>query len=106
MGKIECSVWNNGGEGWGLNILGGPSVRDAHFDRAKSPVFVELNGVAHPFNVSKESFWKDKGACRHIIQKAVRSWVNANDLHKGDRVWLEVVEPYRKFRAVLKEVAA
>jgi hypothetical protein len=101
MEKIECSVWYNSTNDWGLTILGGPNVRDAHFDRARSPVFVELSGTFYPCNVDKDSFWKSTSKrCIHLINVNVKKWADLNGLHSGDHVWLEIIEPYRRFRAI------
>ena len=103
MDKIECSVWNNGKKGWGLKVLGGPKVRRSYFDRAKSPVFVELDGTLFPCNIDKDSFWTK--TCGELINVNLRNWITQNNLTHGDRVWLDILEPYRKFRAVRMEAA-
>lgn len=96
---FECSVWNNGGNGWGFHVLGGLEVRQRFFRRNLSPVRIELDGVLADFNVDKPSFWKK---CPHLINgPAVNAWIRRNGLHAGDHLWLEVVKPYQTFRAVL-----
>lgn len=95
---IECSVWNNGRNGWGLKVLGGTHVRLMHFRRDQSPILVELDGASFPLNVDKKSFWtKD---CGELIGVALRSWIVRHGLTTGDRVWLEVVERHHRFKAV------
>jgi hypothetical protein len=41
----ECSVWNNGGCGWGLKVLGGTDVRRDNFDRHRKTVTLLLDGI-------------------------------------------------------------
>lgn len=95
--RIECSVWNNGGRGWGLRVLGGVDVCKRHFRPAQSPIYVELGGHLFPFNVAKKSFWT---GCGELIGVALRDWIAKNGLSTGDRVMLEVIKPYRTFRVV------
>jgi hypothetical protein len=99
MDRIECSVWNNGGNGWGLRVLGGPQVRRLHFRRKQSPIHVELGGTLFPFNINKKSFWTPN--CGELIKVPLRNWIVRNGLRSGDRVWLEILEPHQTFRAVL-----
>jgi len=96
MTEIRCSVWNNGGSGWGLRILGGPSVRDTHFDRKERVVMVDLDGEEFPFNIDKGSFWRK---CPELIGWPLKNWFAAKGLRSGDRLWLRVVESKRRFRA-------
>ena len=98
MERIECSVWNNGGAGWGLKILGGPRVRSAHFNRSLSPVLVELDGVFFPCNIDKNSFWTD--SCGELISVHLKKWIKQKGFTHSEHVWLEILEPYRKSRAV------
>jgi len=98
MDKIECSVWNNGGTGWGLKVLGGLQARQLYFRRDLSPISVELDGTLFPFNIDKKSFWTRQ--CGELIGIALRNWTMKNRLAAGDRVWLEVVKPYHTFRAI------
>ena len=97
MNRIEYSVWNNGGNGWGLRILGGMRVRDAHFHRAYSPVQIDLDGTLFSFNIDKKSFWT--ASCGELIGVPLRKWVMGNGLASGDRVWLEILWPYQIFKA-------
>jgi hypothetical protein len=97
MDKIECSVWNNGKNGWGLKVLGGPSVRTRHFGALSSPVRVELDGEWAQFNIDKKSFWTP--ACGELIGIALRDWIMKNRLTPGARVWLEIVRPGKAFKA-------
>ena len=100
MNSIECSVWNNGGSGWGLRVLGGLKVRHLHFRRSHSPVLIELDGKWCDPNVDKDSFWNEN--CGELIRKPLSDWINKHNLRTGDLVWLEVLEPHKKFRAILK----
>ena len=99
MEKVECSVWNNGGAGWGLRVLGGPKVRRRHFDPAQNSVSVELDGTCFRFNINKKSFWSQ--GCGELIGVPLRNWISQNNLKSGDRVWLEAVKQYRTFKATL-----
>jgi hypothetical protein len=94
--RLECSVWNNSQSGWGLKILGGPSVRLTHFDRNLSPIIVELDGVDVSVNVNKKSFWNR--TCGELIRKPFADFFKRHDLATGHHVWLEVVEPKRRLR--------
>jgi hypothetical protein len=98
MDRIGCSVWNNGGRGWGLKVLGGPRVRGAHFRRDQSTVYLKLDDALCPINIKKKSFWTP--TCGELISVAVRNWIVEHQLKIRDRVWLEIVEPYRTFKAV------
>lgn len=107
MDRIECSIWNNGATGWGFNILGGSKVRDSHFNRKQSPVYIDLDGSFYAFNVDKDSFWKNTPQrCIHLININVKKWSDLHGLNTGDRVWLEILERYRRFRAVPMEAAS
>lgn len=107
MHRLECSVWNNGSNGWGLKVLGGPGVRKTHFKRTQSPILVQLDGVEFPCNIDKDSFWTHQ--CGELINVHLRNWMKRNSLAQGEHVWLEILEPYRRFRAnrmtVTKEAA-
>jgi hypothetical protein len=100
MDRIECSVWNNGGTGWGLHILGGLPVCAIHFRCDKNPILVEINSALFPIRIDKPSFWKEGRRCGHIISVHLRKWFMENRLTTRDRVWLEVVEPFHKFKVV------
>lgn len=100
MTRIECSVWSNGSNGFGITILGGALVRRQHFDRLQSPVLIELDGEFVSFNVDKDSFWKDQKDCRHLINKTLKSWFQARSLKTGDHIWLEIIQPGKRFRLV------
>jgi hypothetical protein len=97
MEGFECSVWSNGTDGWGLNILGGSTVLNKYFRRSRSPVYVELDGSLFPFNIDKKSFWN---RCPHLIGAALRDWFEEQGLNTGDRVWLGVVRPHSTFIAL------
>ena len=97
--RLKCSVWNNGQSGWGVKILGGPGVRSAHFDRSSSPVIVELDGVDVSVNIDKDSFWTK--TCGELIRKPFEDFFKRHSLSTPDRVWLEVIEPKRRFRLKL-----
>jgi len=99
MEKIECSVWSNGGDGWGLKILGGLTVRERHFHPDRSPIYLELDGASFPANIAKHSFWKPN--CGEIICVPLRNWIKKHGLTTGDQVWLEIVEQHQMFRASL-----
>ena|SRR5260370_29739634 len=99
MDTLECSVWNNGGSGWGLKVLGGSAIRNKYFRRDRSPVYVELDGTSFPINIDKKGFWT--GSCRELIGVALRDWITKHQLRTGDRVWLGVVKPYHTFKACL-----
>lgn len=95
---IECEVWNGDKDGWGLKVLGDVEFRRLHFQRSNSPVLVELRGVAHPFNIDKKGFWnRDYG---ELAGMKLREWIAKTGLKAGDQVWLEVLEPLQKFRAL------
>ena len=94
--RIECSIWSNGSYGWGLRVLGGSAVREAHFWRTASPIILEIDGTEQPFNVDKKTFWTR--ACGELIGKAIREWKDRHGLKSGDRVWLKTLEPCRRFR--------
>jgi hypothetical protein len=94
--RLECSVWSNGGTGWGVKILGGTSVREAHFDRKLSPVVVEIDGIDVPVNIDKKSFWTR--TCGELLRKPFEDYFKRNGLNTGDRVWLEIIQPKRRFR--------
>jgi hypothetical protein len=96
MDKLECSVWTNGRNGWGIRILGGTRVRREHFRQDLSPVVVEIHGLNHPFNIGKKRFWTR--VCGELIGKPLREWKTRHGLKSGDHVWLKVLEPYRHFR--------
>lgn len=96
METIECSVWNNGGNGWGLKILGGPEVGRKHFRRDVSPILVEVDGTTQEMNVDKKSFWTK--SCGELIQNSLRNWKERHQLKSGDRASLHVIEPFRRFR--------
>ena len=98
MDRIECSVWNNGGAGWGLRILGGPRTRDLYFDKSRDSVSVELDGTTFSFNTAKKSFWQK---CPELIGNPIAEWVHTHQLSAGTHVWLNVVEPFQEFRASL-----
>lgn len=98
--RIECSVWTNGSNGWGVRVLGGNNVREKYFQKTISPVIVEVDGVDREFNINKKSFWTN--ACGELIGKAIRGWKDRHKLESGERVWLEVLEPYRRFRLSIK----
>lgn len=106
MERIECSVWNNGSTGWGLKVLGGAAVRKLYFRRDLSPIHISLDGTLVPINIDKKSFWTS--GCGELIKVPLRNWIVRNGLKSGDRVWLEILKPYRVFKAVLppKETAA
>jgi hypothetical protein len=97
--RLECSIWHNGQTGWGIKVLGGISVRLANFDRSQSPVIVEIDGVDVPVNVDKKSFWTS--TCGELIRKPFGDFTKKHGLAVSDRVWLEVVEPKRRFRLTL-----
>jgi hypothetical protein len=98
--RIECSVWTNGRDSWGVRILGGLSVRQKHFHPQKSPVLVLIDGIEYPFNVAKHSFWT---SCGELIGKPLATWKRRHGLRSGTRVWLEVLQPQRRF--LLNKVA-
>jgi hypothetical protein len=79
MERVECSVWNNGGPGWGLRVLGGPKARRLHFDLAQEYVSVDLGGTCFRFNINKKSFWKR--GCGELIGVPLRNWISQNDLN-------------------------
>jgi hypothetical protein len=96
MPNIECSVWNNGREAWGLKVLGGIETRKRYFRREESPVSLELDGQPCLFNIDKKSFWT--GTCVELIGVKLRDWIVKNGLKSGDRVILHVLEPYKVFK--------
>lgn len=94
--RLECSVWTNGSGSWGIRILGGTQVRDAHFRRDLSPVIVEIDGRDYKFNVDKKSFWTR--TCGELIGVAVKDWKTRHGLRSGDHAWLRILVPYQRFR--------
>src|SRR3989442_4852656 len=96
MIRLQCSVWTNGKKGWGLKVLGGTRVREAHFRRESSPVYLSIGGREFAFNVDKNSFWTRQ--CGELIGVALRDWFFQHGLHSGDRVWLEMTEPHKPLR--------
>jgi hypothetical protein len=96
--RFVCSVWNNGGSGWGAKVLGGVETRFRYFRPGTSPVFVELDDIAHPFNINKKSFWTP--TCGELIGKPFDAWRRAHNLPRSAHFKMEVVEPFRRFRAV------
>jgi hypothetical protein len=95
MERIECSVWNNGSDGWGLRILGGAEVRARYFDRNCERVTLHLDDrESHP-KVAKKSFWSR--TCGELIQKEIGDFVRRHGLKTGDRVWLRPVEARTRF---------
>ncbi len=101
--RIECSVWTNGKNGWGVRILGGAEVRRAHFRPDISPVVVEVDGVEQQFNVNKRSFWTR--SCGELIGKSLRRWKETHGLKSGQHVWLRIIEPYRHFRIEIGQLS-
>jgi|SRR5580700_3494875 hypothetical protein len=97
--RIEGSIWHNGQAGWGIKVLGGPSVRLTHFERKASPVIVEVDGVDVSVNVDKDSFWNR--TCGELINKSFKDFIARHGLKSSDRVWLEIIEPKRRFRVAL-----
>ncbi len=96
MQTIECSVWNNGGNGWGVKVLGGQQVRRKLFRHNLSPILVEVDASMQEMNVDKKSFWTKR--CGELIHKSLRDWKDRHQLKSGDRVLLRVMEPFRRFR--------
>jgi hypothetical protein len=96
--RIECSVWNNGHTGWGLRILVGSQTLDLHFDTRRDSVSVDLDGRAFSFNTAKQSFWRK---CPELIGTPIAEWARAHHLSTGTHIWLDVAEPFQKFRASL-----
>ena len=94
--RLKCSIWTNGGTGWGLKVLGNVSVRQANFDRSKSPVIVEIDGEGVEMNIDKDSFWNK--TCGELINKAIRDFKDRHNLKAYDHVWLRVLEPFHRFR--------
>lgn len=76
---MEWTAWNNGthsenGSGYGFKIP--VPDRDAHFDRDRGTVSLELPDD-HGFktvvvNIDKDSFWI--GTCRELISKDIGIW--------------------------------
>jgi hypothetical protein len=96
---MECSVWSNGQDGRGIKVLGGPDVRLKNFDRKQGRVIVELDDVDASVNIDKNSFWNK--TCGELINKQFRAFIARHNLNPSDRVWLKVLEPYRKYRVEL-----
>lgn len=94
ISRIECSVWSNGSSGLGLRVLGGQQVRREYFERSQSPILIEVNGKYLRFGVDKDSFWKD---CGELINVQLKMWFEENGLKTGDHVWLEIIEPKKRF---------
>ena len=84
--RLECSIWHNGQTGWGIRVLGGLSVRLANFDRKRSPVIVEIDGVDVPVNVDKKTFWNR--TCGELISKPFGDFSRRHGLSTVDHVWL------------------
>jgi len=94
--RLECSLWTNGSTGWGIKILGGADLRRKFFERKLGPIVVEIDGVDVPVNIDKNSFWNS--TCGELINKSFRTFKERHNLTSGERLWLTVVEPLRRFR--------
>jgi hypothetical protein len=92
--RLECSVWTNGQNGWGVKILGGVEVRQLHLSRSLSPVTVVVDGVETPVNIDKASFWTP--TCGELIHKNFKGVKDRHALNASDRVWLRILEPKRR----------
>lgn len=93
-------MWSNRDAGCGLRVLGGIQTRMKFFNRAISPVWIELDGIAYPFNVDKKSFWTAR--CGELIGVPIRRFRDNHGLKTADRVWLAVLTPFQRFRADLR----
>jgi hypothetical protein len=70
-----------------------------HFDRAKSPISVEVSGQDVQVNIDKQSFWDSN--CGELINKGLRDWIMQHNLRTGDSVQLEIIEEKQRFRLTL-----
>src|SRR5262249_4834842 len=89
MTRIETSVWNNGGTGWGLKILGGTTVRQHYFSRQRQTVILHIDQQSVSVNIAKKSFWTR--TCGELIKREIGDYVRKPGLKTGDRVWLRVI---------------
>jgi hypothetical protein len=87
-GAMRVSVWNNGGNVYGIDI--GDPNRDRYFDRSWVEIEVEMDDEVNRFELS-ESFWED---CSEIRSPVIREWLRRYGLltwPKGDRPKMELV---------------
>jgi hypothetical protein len=89
---MEATVWNNGSLGWGIRV--GNKNRGKYFSREQDIISVKIDGVNYAFELNP-SFWRK---CCEFRGKAIKNWVERHNLKSGDKVELEVMEPYRKFK--------
>ena len=87
--RLKCSVLNDG-RGSGLKVLGGFSLRHAHFDRLCSPIIVNIDGIDVEVNIDKKGFWNHK--CGELIRRPFFDYFERHGLRKDDKLWLEVVQ--------------
>jgi hypothetical protein len=96
-GDLSGRIWNNGAEGWGIQI---PelTVRRKYFDRRmnRGKIMVEVDGLEHEMNIDKESFWT--ATCGELIHKSIKEFVKRHGLKTGDRVHLDVLKPFHRYR--------
>ncbi len=86
---MKVTAWNNGsysksGSGYGLRISR-QEDRDKYFKRECSPISLFLPEQQKPIkvNVDKNSFWKDRKACRELLSKEIGLWL----IYKGYAKW-------------------
>jgi hypothetical protein len=62
-------------------------------------VIVEIDGEDVSVNIDKNSFWTS--TCGELIKKPFGPFFKRHGLSSSDCVWLEIVEPKRRFRLTL-----
>lgn len=109
--RIECTIWSGPQPG----IYIGFTNRDRHFSQEFEEIEIEIDGKLCKVNLPP-SFWV---SCPEIRvardekgKNVLLEWIRKNNLMpptksrkikgKEDRVILEVIEPYRKFKLRLK----
>jgi hypothetical protein len=82
--RLECSVWNNGRGAFGVKVLGGLSIRQAHFDRLCSPIIVNIDGIDVEVNIDKKTFWNQESG--ELIRRPFLDYFERHGLRKGDQL--------------------
>lgn len=84
--KLKCTVWNNGGNGWGIRI----GKERNQLDREKKQLKIKLaeNMVTLPLT---ETFWS---TCPEIRSKAIRDYFFENGINKKNKssFWIYLQE--------------
>lgn len=102
-----CSLWNNGGNGWGIYI--GRSNARQYFLSQCPNISIQFEGewfdVALDRGKGSSTFWNECPEFRHT---KIRNWVHRNAVtpltKKSIRFELCEVEPFKSF--VLRKITA